>query len=121
MKGMLAMKKNLLVIVSLLVLAGCGGNEFGLDEEKVNNAISNAALEQKVIEDGGYEGEDIEVYKVCKVIENGKEDLGFQDIYRAYWKTSDEKHSDKYILEDYTAGYGNNNYSDMEDSCIDWN
>jgi uncharacterized protein YcfL len=118
---MIAMKKTIIAVSStLLLLAGCGGDKLDLDEEKVKNAVSKQALEQKVIEDENYKESDIEIYKVCKTVENDKKDLGFQDIYRVYWKTSDGKHNDKFILEDYKAKYGNNNYSDMKDSCVEW-
>jgi uncharacterized protein YcfL len=118
---MMTMKKTIIVIFStLLFMTGCGGNKLDLDKEKVRNVVAERALQQKVIKEGNYEKNDIEIYKVCKTVDKDNKDLGFQGVYRVYWKTSDGEYNDAFILEDYKAKYGNNNYSDIEDSCIEW-
>lgn len=114
------MKKIIISLsTTLLLLAGCG-DKIPLDKEKVEKEVSKQALDQREIKEQNYKKSDIEIYKVCKVVNKNEKDLGFQGVYRVYWKTSDGEYNKEFILEDYKAKYGNNNYVDLKDSCFKW-
>jgi hypothetical protein len=116
---MIAMKKTIIAVSStLLLLAGCGGNKLDLDEEKVKNAVSKQALEQKVIEEGNYKKNDIEVVKVCEAVKKSEKDYGFQGDYIVKWQTNDGKYQRDFMMNDYKISYGTNNFEEISDQCI---
>ncbi|WP_349407938.1 hypothetical protein [Pseudalkalibacillus sp. SCS-8] len=117
------MKKTILLFIStiLLVLGGCGGNEFDHDEEKVKDAVANRALQQKVIEEGNYKKEEIEVLKVCEATEKGNEEKGFDGNYIVHWQTADGEYQRKFMMKEYEINYGTNNYEEIKDSCTTFN
>lgn len=114
------MKKTWLSLVALLLIAGCGGNELDLDVEQVTELVSERALEQKVIEEGGYDTSDIQVVKVCEAIEKGKEDFGFDGNYIVYWQTADRKYQRTFLLDNNSElSHGDVNYNPVEDRCVE--
>ncbi|MDN4072909.1 hypothetical protein [Fictibacillus terranigra] len=102
----------------LLLLAGCGSNEPDLDKEKTQNAIASRALEQKVIEEGGYTSKDIKLVKACEAIENGKSE--FKGNYIVSWKTTDDKYNRTFLLKDYKVSNGDINFKEDPDRCIEY-
>ncbi|MGP4080103.1 hypothetical protein ACTWQL_09320 [Pseudalkalibacillus sp. R45] len=113
------MKRSVLLFIStiLFVLGGCGGNEFDLDEEKVNSAVADRALKQKVIKEGNYKKEDIKVMEVCEAVEEGSPNNEFQGEYIVYWETNDSKYQRTFLMKDYKVDNGDVNF-EPTDKCI---
>ncbi len=105
------------------MLAGCG-NSIGLDKEKAKTLIIEEALSQKVIEEGGYKKEDIEVLKACKAIEEGEEKSSFNDQYLIYWQTSDGEYKRDLMLDakENKVYYGTSRHHKLneEDACTEF-
>ena len=112
------MKRYVLSLSVSILLAGCGSKEESLDKDKAFDAVASKALDQKVIEDGGYKKEDISVVKACKAVKNGKEDYGFKGDYIVYWETNDSKYQRKFVMKDYKVGYGTSNFTELDEDCI---
>ncbi|MGD6793833.1 hypothetical protein [Metabacillus indicus] len=110
------MKKLIVIGLGVFLLGGCGTNEAELDEKKIHEAVSKRALEQKVIKDGNYSTEDIELVKACEAIENGKSE--FKGDYIVSWKTKDDKYNRDFIMKDYQISYGTNNFKTNSDRCV---
>jgi uncharacterized protein YcfL len=112
------MKKVIIALSSiLLLLVGCGGNQLDLDEEKVSSVVADRALQQKVIKEGDYKEQDIDVVKVCEAIKEGKVDYEFQGEYIIYWETKDGNYQRTFLMKDYEISHGDVNY-EPTDSCI---
>jgi uncharacterized protein YcfL len=112
------MKKIIILTIGIFVLGGCGANDSKLDKEKTQDAVSKSALEQKVIKEGNYKAEDIQLVKACQAVENGKTE--FDGNYIVSWKTKDDKYNRDFILKDYKVSYGTNNYKADSEKCIDY-
>lgn len=112
------MKKLTLITLGMLLLGGCGSDDAALDEKKTHEAVSKRALEQKVIQDGDYSAEDIQLVKACEAIENGKTE--FNGEYIVSWKTKDDKYNREFMIKDYKVSYGTNNYKANSDKCIEY-
>jgi hypothetical protein len=112
------MKKIILLTIGIFVLGGCGANDTKLDKEKTQDAVSKRALEQKVIKDGNYKEEDIQLVKACEAVENGKTE--FDGDYIVSWKTKDDKYNRTFLLKDYKATNGDVNYQEIKDKCIEY-
>jgi hypothetical protein len=118
MRGESHMKKLIMIGLGMLLLEGCGANDSKLDEKKTHEAVSQRALEQKVIKDGGYSAEDIQLVKACEAIENGKSE--FKGDYIVSWKTKDDEYNRTFLLKDYKASNGDTNFKETGDKCIDF-
>lgn len=102
-----------------VLLTACGGNKLDLDLEKVQNAVAQEAVGQKVIEEGGYKEEDIDIVKACEAVEVGKEDSGFDGQYIVNWKTSDDAYNRDFSMNsNYEVGYSTSRLDPIEDRCI---
>jgi len=117
------MKKYVLSLSVLILLAGCGSKEESksLDKDKAFDAVASKALDQKVIEDGGYKKEDISVIQACKAVKTGKEDYGFKGNYIVYWETNDSKYQRKFVMKNYKVDYGTSNFTELDEDCIKFN
>lgn len=118
------MKKRAMVMGGILVvlLSACGGNKLDLDLEKVQEVTAEEALEQKVIEEGGYESDDIETVRVCEAVKAGEEAYGFDGQYLIDWKTTDGQYKRNFSMNtDYEIGYGTQRLTEIEDRCLDVN
>lgn len=118
MRGESLMKKMILIGLGVFLLGGCGTNESELDEKKTHEVVSKRALEQKVIKEGKYSEEDIQLVKACEAIENGKSE--FKGDYIVSWKTKDDKYNRTFLLKDYKASNGDTNFKETNDKCIDF-
>jgi uncharacterized protein YcfL len=112
------MKKLTLIALGMLLLGGCGSDDAALDEKKTHEAISKRALEQKVIQDGDYSAEDIQLVKACEAIENGQTESNGE--YIVSWKTKDDKYNRTFLLKDYKATNGDTNFKENKDKCIEF-
>jgi len=113
---------NLLKIIAssitILVLSACGGNELGLDEEKVENATKARAIKQNELKEKDYKEADIEVVKVCEAVRIGEEEYGFDGEYLIFWQTTDGDYKRQFVMEDdYEVGYGTQRLEPIEDRC----
>jgi hypothetical protein len=117
-RGESLMKKLILIGLGVFLLGGCGTNESELDEKKTHEAVSKRALEQKVIKEGEYSEEDIQLVKACEAVENGKSE--FKGDYIVSWKTKDDKYNRDFIMKDYKISYGTNNYKSNSDQCVNY-
>ncbi|MFC0187629.1 hypothetical protein ACFFJY_04975 [Fictibacillus aquaticus] len=112
------MNKKIIFTFGILFLTACGKNEEGLDEKKTHDAVAKRALEQKVIKDGGYKANDIQLVKACEAIENGETE--FKGNYIVSWKTKDDKYDRTFLLKDYKATNGDTNFKETKDKCLDF-
>jgi hypothetical protein len=110
------------LLLSGVVLTGCGGNPFGLDEEKVQRGVVDRALSVANVKEGGYQEEDIEVVQICGVVQSGKEEFGHQGYYSVSWQTKDGDHQYTHRMNenDYEVGGSLSMYKlDEEIGCYD--
>lgn len=102
-----------------VLLTACGGNKLELDLEKTENVIASEAVGQKIIEEAGYEKEDIEIIKICEAFESGKEDQGFNGQYIVHWQTTDGEYKRELSMtREYKAGYSTSRLEPIDDRCM---
>jgi IMP cyclohydrolase len=119
--------KRLAVSIFILgvTLTACGGNgsPLGLDAERIQEGVTERAMNIAAVKNGDYEEEDIEVVRICAAVPRGKEAFGHQGDYVVFWQTSDGQNQYEHRMneEDYKVGGTVNRFEPYEDiGCYDY-
>ncbi|MFG6120905.1 hypothetical protein [Thalassobacillus sp. B23F22_16] len=112
------MKKIVFVACTLLILAGCGGNNLDLDEKKMKQAVVEQALERHDIREGGYEASDIEVNSICEAERKSEKDV--PQHYFVHWETNDgEIYEKNTVMKKYEKD-GAADFYEKTEECINY-
>ncbi|MCP3029659.1 hypothetical protein [Halobacillus sp. A5] len=115
------MKRLVFVASALLVMAGCGGNNLDLDEDRMKSLITEEAAGQKVIEKSGYKEDDISVVKACKAYEEKSTEDDFENQYIVYWETNDGEYERDLMLDGETEEvYYSPRFEEITDECVEY-
>ncbi|MFC0560782.1 hypothetical protein [Halalkalibacter alkalisediminis] len=119
--------KRLAVSIFILgvTLTACGGNgsPLGLDAERIQEGVTERAMNIAAVKNGDYEEEDIEVVRICAAVPRDKEAFGHQGDYVVFWQTTDGQiqHHNRLNEADYVVEYGANSYEEFEEiGCYDY-
>lgn len=113
----------LIAFTGIMLLAGCGGNSLGLDDERLLQATKDRAMSYADIKEGDYTEDDIELMRVCPAVREDEQDFDHAGDYLIFWQTTDDNNRNIDLMNesDYEVGSGANRYMIQDEGdCIDY-